>query len=189
MKSYTKVKKIITFSLTLEDEKWAKEETIKGDNIFGYQSFNSWDEDKDNRWSGKMGERGMPKYLLNLVLPPKIESQFDFIYEDKKLEVKTHGEEKYDQEAELTGVDCHFLLIRERQFAITDCDIYVFCYYEIIKRELHIIGWISKEDIDKKGVICKKGKIIHSPEYERSLTLQTDNILIEHRDINDMELL
>lgn len=189
MNSYTKVNQTITLSLTLEDEKWAKETTLKDDNTFGIQTFGSWDDEKDDRWTGKIGERGVLRYLPTLAFSPKTDSQFDFFYKDKKLEIKTHGERKLSDEEYKIGLDCHFLLIREKQFKRIEANIYVFCFYEIYKRKLHILGWISKEDIEKKGIHYQRGKMLSSPGYERCLTLKDDNILVSHEDINDMELL
>lgn len=189
MKTYTKVNKIITIPLTVEEEKWAKEETKKGDNAFGIQTFGSWNN--DDRWTGKIGEKAVARYFLDLIPPSAVEDQqFDFIYKGKKLEIKTHGERKLTEEEYEIGIDCHLLLIRQYQFKKTEADVYVFCFYEIYpKRLLHILGWISKKDIQEKGILCKRKETIYSPGYERKLAPDDDNVLINHGDINDMELL
>lgn len=75
----------------------------------------------------------------------------DILFNNKKIDVKTMGR-KTDVRPNYTN---NFLKLQD----YLDTELYIFCSYHKIKKEITVCGWIGKEDFINKRKFYPKGTI------------------------------
>jgi len=125
---------------------------------------------------GALGELAVRTYLG---LENKLEStyDYDFIYNGKKVEVKTMGTNFIPNNTYLCAIN--------KNSSFQQCDIYVFCFLNNKTKKVYIAGWIEKDLFYNKCYYQEKNK----PFLSLTSGLKEDQYLVSINELNKMELL
>lgn len=99
----------------------------------------------------------------------------DFVYNNQKIDVKTMGRTT-DVRASYTN---NFLKLQD----YFQTDLYIFCSYNKIKKEVTICGWIDKENFIQKRRFYPKGSIRKRGDTTQFQTF-ADLYEIDNKDLN-----
>ena len=120
---------------------------VKNNDIGKRHEFNG---DKKQQYTGMLGEYVIKKKLgLEADLTEGFDGGWDLEYKGKKIDVKTTGRRVPPREWYV-----HNLVSFQKDF---DCDIYIFCTLNQQTYELHVDGWIEKEEFFEHATMFKKG--------------------------------
>lgn len=143
------------------------------------------DGDRRKQAVGLVGEMEVHNYLFGnypdlFDRPDGFDGGFDFIYRDKKMDVKTMERKSFVRPNFVNN----FYLLQ----AAHDAEIIIFCSYHSSKRILEICGWILKSELSDKGIFYSSGtKRIRSDGS--FFKFRQDNYEVMNKDLNEIDTL
>lgn len=123
---------------------------------------------------GVLGELAVKKYLgINADI--KGTKDYDFIYNGKKIEVKTMGTNYNPNDTYICSIN--------KNSAFQDCDIYVFCFLNLKTNKLFIYGWCTKKYFYENCYYQPKGEPVRGLEKG----LKEDQYRLKVTNLNKMK--
>ncbi|MDP2672992.1 MAG: hypothetical protein Q8O84_04220 [Nanoarchaeota archaeon] len=127
-------------------------------NVKKYNTFNLFCGDYAQKLAGEVGRLALRKYLIGASIPfvedTRIgnKDEFDFKIKDKNVSLKTQlvnylPEERWRCE------------VNEKQLN-NPCDFHLFAKTNLSKNKVWLVGIISKDRFDNKGILRKEGEIM-----------------------------
>lgn len=102
----------------------------------------------------------------------------DIVFNNKKIDVKTMGRTT-DVRRSYTN---NFLKLQD----YFQTEVYIFCSYNKIKKEITVCGWIGKSDFEKKRKFFPKGSTRYRFDGSKFSTF-ADLYEIDIKDLNDVK--
>jgi len=136
---------------------------------------------KEQQFVGLLGEILTKEFFgLNHIYSNGFDGGFDFIYKDKKIDVKTMG-----RTVNVKPYFVHNFIAFQKDF---DCDIYIFNSLNKKTNILEICGWVTKEDLISKSNFYKKGDI-RIRDDGTTFVMKADTFELENKLLNNINLL
>ena len=153
-------------------------EFLKNNNLGNRHTANG---NKEQQLVGLIGEIITKKYFgVKHKWVNGFDGGFDFIYNNKKIDVKTMGRNVTPKKFYVNN-----FIALQKDF---DCDYYIFTSLNKIKNELCICGYVSKKELLEKSILYKKGAIRHR-ENGTTFKMKADTYEIKNNLLNEIKKL
>jgi hypothetical protein len=167
------------YIVTFTDEELLEAQKIRAgeDQLPGQQRF-----DSPHRWIGKLGEWAFARAFPQMISitqhfnPTKHDFRGpepnNFIYEIKTKGGENGFKENYEFD------------VNARQFEENPNDIYVGCWCSLKTFQVHIVGWLRKEDVKLLGTFLAKGE-----EFRPGIIVISDRWSVRYKEMESMHTL